>query len=712
MSVASELEKLAGLLREGLVTREEFDEQKRVLMSNATNASNPSLGADSSPSIGKSLGAYNILGMVGRGGMGVVYRARHRSSQIASRQGGDVALKVLHAQYSQDPTFQERFEREATLGLKLNHPGIVKVHDLIVDGDSLALTMELVKGQELSDLIGKVRGPIPWREALAMFDGLLDAVSHAHSEGVIHRDLKPENVMVCEGGGLKVLDFGIARDESSGKTKTGTGMGTVDYMAPEQYTDASKVDARADIYALGMTLYEMVAGRLPWDAAATEFEVLNTKAAGNIPPPTQFYPDIPPELVAVIAQAMDVDLGRRCQSADAFRRALQAVAEGGDAPVTVDRVRSTKDVAQESEPPKKPWFWLGLVGVIFVGFVGFNTYSVSGFTGPNSIGMEFAVIPAGTYKIGCTAGQSDCDDYEKPAHNVKLTRSFSMMTTEVTQGQYRAVTGENPSQFSQCGENCPVEKVNWYDAAKFANALSKSEGLSACYRINGENVKLSNGLDCEGYRLPTEAEWEVAARGGADTLYAGSDDLRSVGWYISNSGGNTHPVGQKHANGYGLYDMSGNVREWTWDRYDSDYYTSSTMTDPQGPSNGSNRVARGGSWNSRAEDTRVSANTAVLPSDSVEHIFNVSYGRGRNLQEIKEHYGIVTMMLGPDVAKKLQIEQDSTGKYALVYKRYGDLESTQKVAKHHARLLKNKGVDASFIQEKNSLGFRLARTNP
>jgi formylglycine-generating enzyme required for sulfatase activity len=332
--------------------------------------------------------------------------------------------------------------------------------------------------------------------------------------------------------------------------------------------------------------------------------------------------------------------------------------------------------------------------------------------GTNSIGMSFVAIPTGTYKIGCTAGQSDCGSDENPAHNVKLTRSFSMMTTEVTQGQYRAVTGENPSQFSQCGENCPVEKVNWYDAAKFANALSKSEGLSACYRINGENVKLSNGLDCEGYRLPTEAEWEVAARGGADTLYAGSDDLRSVGWYISNSGGNTHPVGQKHANGYGLYDMSGNVREWTWDRYDSDYYTSSTMTDPQGPSNGSNRVARGGSWNSRAEDTRVSANTAVLPSDSVEHIFNVSYGRGRNLQEIKEHYGIVTMMLGPDVAKKLQIEQDSTGKYALVYKRYGDLESTQKVAKHHARLLKNKGVDASFIQEKNSLGFRLARTNP
>jgi serine/threonine protein kinase len=591
-----------------LITRAQFDAERDKLMSNSTSGSNPG--------IGKSLGAYNILGMVGRGGMGVVYRARHRSGQIASRQGGDVALKVLHAQYSQDPTFQERFEREATLGLKLNHAGIVKVHDLIVaEGGRLALAMELVKGQELSDLIGKVRGPIPWREALAMFDGLLDAVSHAHGEGVVHRDLKPENIMVCEGGGLKVLDFGIARDESSGKTKTGTGMGTVDYMAPEQYTDASKVDARADIYALGMTLYEMVAGRLPWTPEATEFEVLNTKAAGNLPPPTQFYPDIPPELVAVIAQAMDVDLGRRCQSADAFRRALQAVAGGGHAPVTITTLESTKDVAQESEPPKKPWFWLGLVGVIFVGFVGFNTYSVSGFTGPNSIGMEFAVIPAGTYKIGCTAGQSDCDDDEKPAHNVKLTRSFSMMTTEVTQGQYRAVTGENPSHFSQCGDNCPVERVSWHDAVKFANELSKSEGLSACYRINGEDVKLINGLDCEGYRLPTEAEWEVAARGGADTRYAGSDDLDSVGWYGGNSGDKPHPVGQKHANGYGLYDMSGNVWEWTWDWYDSEYYRSSTMTDPQGPSNGSNRVFRGGSWFFRAGDPRVSRRSRSAHAD-------------------------------------------------------------------------------------------------
>jgi serine/threonine-protein kinase len=340
VSIASELKELIGMLENGYITRAQFDVERDKLMSNSTSGSQPG--------IGKSLGAYNILDEVGRGGMGVVYRARHRSSQIAMRQGGDVAVKVLHAQYSQDPTFQERFEREATLGLKLNHDGIVKVHDLIVaEGGRLALAMELVKGQELSNLIGKVRGPIPWREALAMFDGLLDAVSHAHREGVIHRDLKPDNIMVCEGGELKVLDFGIAKDEkSSGGTKDGTGMGTIDYMAPEQHRDASKVDARADIYALGMTLYEMVAGRLPWAPEAGEFDVMSAKMAGNLPPPTQFYPDIPPELVKVLVDALQVDVGSRCSSADAFRSALKGVirSAGTVSPEDEEEARKAKEV--------------------------------------------------------------------------------------------------------------------------------------------------------------------------------------------------------------------------------------------------------------------------------------------------------------------------------------------------------------------------------
>ena len=120
-------------------------------------------------------------------------------------------------------------------------------------------------------------GPIPWPKAKIYFDKVVEAVSYAHSMQIVHRDIKPENIMVLDDESIRILDFGIAKDVEASKTKTGTGMGTVNYWTPEQYRDAKNVDHRADIYALGMTLYEMVAGRLPWEAETTEFDILNIK---------------------------------------------------------------------------------------------------------------------------------------------------------------------------------------------------------------------------------------------------------------------------------------------------------------------------------------------------------------------------------------------------------------------------------------------------
>jgi formylglycine-generating enzyme required for sulfatase activity len=187
-------------------------------------------------------------------------------------------------------------------------------------------------------------------------------------------------------------------------------------------------------------------------------------------------------------------------------------------------------------------------------------------------------VPAGTYEVGCTAAQSGCRDNEMPAHMVKLTRGVLMGQTEVTQALWRSVMGNNPSEFQSCGPTCPVENVDWLYAVMFANALSKRDGLEACYTIETNSVIWPRGLDCTGYRLPTEAEWEVAARGGQDSLYAGGSDLGVVGWTKQNSGDTTHPVRGKAANGYGLYDMTGNVWEWTWDR--SYAYKSNTQVDP------------------------------------------------------------------------------------------------------------------------------------
>jgi formylglycine-generating enzyme required for sulfatase activity len=170
-----------------------------------------------------------------------------------------------------------------------------------------------------------------------------------------------------------------------------------------------------------------------------------------------------------------------------------------------------------------------------------------------------------------------------------------MKATEVTQGEWQAVMGSNPSHFKNCGANCPVEQVSWDDAVGYANALSRREGLPECYA--GSTF---TGLTCTGYRLPTEAEWEYAARAGTTT--ATHADRGTVAWFSENSGSETHPVGQKQPNAWGLYDMLGNVWEWTSGWYDR--YPSGPVADPTGTGAGLNRVYRGGSWRLNARYAR------------------------------------------------------------------------------------------------------------
>ena len=197
--------------------------------------------------------------------------------------------------------------------------------------------------------------------------------------------------------------------------------------------------------------------------------------------------------------------------------------------------------------------------------------------------MEFVAVPPGEFTMGCSPGDSECDDDEKPSRRVRITEGFEMGKYEVTQTEWEAVTGSNPSYFK--GADRPVEMVRWNDIQEF---LAK---------LNARN-------DGRQYRLPTEAEWEYAARAGTTGKYAG--ELDDMAWYYANSGGETHPVGQKQPNAWGLYDMHGNVWEWCRDWYDKDYYGRSLAVDPQGPSSGSSRVMRGGSWNYNARFHRVS----------------------------------------------------------------------------------------------------------
>ena len=240
-------------------------------------------------------------------------------------------------------------------------------------------------------------------------------------------------------------------------------------------------------------------------------------------------------------------------------------------------------------------------------------------------GGKMILLSAGTFDMGCTAAQQaeGYSPYESPVHTVTLTHDFYMGETEVTQGEYQAVMGSNPSYFSSCGSTCPVERVSWHEVAEYANALSRLDGLTECFSCSNDGCTTPSPYTCDGYRLPTEAEWEYAARAGTDYVYAGSNTVGDVGWYYKNETGSSHPVAQKLPNDWGLYDMSGNVMEWTWDWYSSSYYSSSPSSDPEGPTPPSDyitnsftrRIIRGGSWHDVASDARVAYRYGNTPSN-------------------------------------------------------------------------------------------------
>ena len=335
---------------------------------------------------------YRVVRRIGSGGMADVYCAED------SHLGRQVALKVLHRRFAQDHEFVERFRREAKAAAGLSHPNVVGVFDRGEHEGTYYIAMELLDGQTLKDIVGS-EAPLPQERVIDLGLQILQAAGFAHSHGVIHRDFKPHNVIVDQQGHAKVTDFGIARAGASEMTETGSIMGTAQYLSPEQ-AQGHAVTATSDIYSIGVMLYEMLAGRLPFEgdsAVAVALKHLSEPPA----PISQWRPDVHPALEAVVMAALAKDPAHRWQSAEdlaagleAARTQLEAGANGGQdtaafaaIPVPPAEATAPTQLAQTTEPPvvapvegprrerKRPWWWWA-IGALVLALVGVLLYLI------------------------------------------------------------------------------------------------------------------------------------------------------------------------------------------------------------------------------------------------------------------------------------------------------------------------------------------------
>jgi serine/threonine-protein kinase len=274
--------------------------------------------------IGNVVGNYKITEKIGEGGMGAVFKG------VDLMLEREVAVKVLRPEFSSQPELVERFRAEAVTLAKLNHPNIATLHSFFRQGNDFFMVMEYVRGEALDSVIRRGGAMAP-QQAVVHFCQALDGIGRAHKLGIVHRDIKPANVMITEDGSIKVMDFGIARVLGTARmTKQGNIIGTIEYMSPEAI-QGHEVDARADIYSLGILLYEMLTGRVPFEAD-TEFSLMMAQIQQAPPPPRTFAPHIPLGVEQAIMRSLAKKPEARFQTAADFRGALEA---GGVAATTL-----------------------------------------------------------------------------------------------------------------------------------------------------------------------------------------------------------------------------------------------------------------------------------------------------------------------------------------------------------------------------------------
>ena len=496
-----------------------------------TPASSPvdELGARLEAALGE---GYAVEGRLGAGGFAVVYLVRDTNLKRK------LAVKVLSPDVITSRSVLERFRREAETVAQLSHPHIVPLHFIGQKDDLVYLVMQAIGGGSLADRIER-EGPLAIDEATRIFGEVASALGYAHSRGVVHRDIKPQNVLLdADTGRALVTDFGIARTAEGGSlTATGMVVGTPAYLSPEQVTGEPS-DHRSDIYALGVMAYEMLSGKPPF-TGSTPTAVLMKRLTEPPPPLRSARPDVPEALEELVNACMAADPNERIQSAGEIPRALT-----GQSPVSGTRATTTR--ARVTKPASRSKLYVAggvAIGVVAIALAAWllssNDAQPNAAAAPR-VDSGMVLIPAGTYVIG-----SNDDAATRPSHPVQL-EAFGLDAYEVTVAQYEEFAAARgtprPWGAARPQGQLPVTGVRLAEAQNYCS-----------WRHPG------------GGRLPTEAEWEAAARGIEGRLYAWGREWNPNAANVANVRDGPAPVGSypEGRTPEGVYDMIGNVWEWT-----------------------------------------------------------------------------------------------------------------------------------------------------
>jgi formylglycine-generating enzyme required for sulfatase activity len=493
-------------------------------------------------------------------------------------------VKVLSPDVISSHSVLERFRREAETVAQLSHPHIVPLHFIGQKDDLIYLVMEAIEGGSLADKLTREQ-QLSIEDAARIFQEVASALAHAHKRGVVHRDIKPQNVLLeAESGRALVTDFGIARTSEGGSlTATGMVVGTPAYLSPEQVTGEPS-DHRADIYALGVMMYEMLAGQPPF-TGATPTAVLMKRLGGPPPPLQSVRADIPAPLAEVVEACLATDPNERIQNAADIVRSMT-----GHSPVSGGHTTSTR--LRVTKPKSKRGTLAGIaagivVVAIIAGYMAAKGRSATVPPAPVDSGM--ALVAAGTYIIGDNDSEAS-----RPAHEVQIA-AFGLDTLEVSVGDYeRYLEGRAnlTPWISKPEASMPVTGVRWAEARSFC-----------AWRHP------------DGGRLPTEEEWEAAARGLEGRRYSWGRDWNPRAANVNNQRTGPAPVGSYPAGRtpQGIHDLIGNVWEWTSSPY-------RPYGNPNAAVTGS-YVIRGGGYNASPS---VATAVARIPYDPATERRNLS----------------------------------------------------------------------------------------